>query len=604
MANKKNKNKRKTNMEVVETQLFNVKNEVKDNTFIFNGPMTIADFANKIGISGSDIVKNYFLKGKMYGLNHILSEDDIAELSFAHNLDFQVVHEINATNYLDSIEFFDSEEEMQSRAPIITIVGHVDHGKTTLIDQIRKSKIVDTEASGITQHTGAYQIEYNGKPITFLDTPGHEAFTAMRARGTDLTDLVVLVVAADDGVMPQTKEAIQHIKAANVPMIVFVNKMDKPVKDLDRLKSELAANDVVIEEYGGTVPIVYGSALQNQGIDDLFDVINLTTEILDLKANYNRYPLGVIVETRMLKGAGIAATVIVKNGTLNIGDYIVAGAHAAKIKTMINSELKPVKQAIPGMPVRITGFNSTPPAGEKFIGFENEKFAKKLASENERLTKKEKFVQQSSTMNIVTDSNTVNIIIKSDTEGTAEALKHSIVNLSNNDITFNVIAASIGNVSNADLLLAQASEAKIFGFNVTAQNSIKNDAKEKNIPMKFYKVIYEILEELQTIVEQNSEPIYELEKTGQAQILKIFHYSKVGNIAGCKMESGFVKTDSFVKVMRRSKLIYEGKIDSLKRGLDDTKEVKNGFEFGTHIENYDDIQEGDLLDFFVKVRKK
>ncbi|PAK21506.1 translation initiation factor IF-2 [Mycoplasmopsis agassizii] len=600
---KKSKKERKTNIDQIETQLFNVKSGVENNKFIFSGPMTVAEFAQKTNSSGAEIVKKFFLAGKLYDLNKILSEEEIAELCFERNLDFQVVKEINAGNYLDTVEFSDEESELTTRAPIVTIVGHVDHGKTTLIDKIRKSKIAESEASGITQHTGAYQIFHNNKAITFLDTPGHEAFTAMRARGTKLTDIVILVVAADDGVMPQTKEAIAHTHAAKVPMIVFVNKMDKPDKDLEKLKSELSAADVVIEEWGGNVPVVYGSALLGEGIDELFQIINLTSEILDLKANFNRYPIGVVVESRLLKGVGAATTIIVKNGTLKLGDYIVAGSHQGRVKTMTDSESKNVSEALPGMPVRITGLSSSPMAGEKFIGFEDEKYAKKIASENERLIKREKFMQQTQTISLnISDKDNINIIIKADTEGTAEAIKHAVEKLSTKEFSINVVSASIGDVSNADLLLAQASNAKIYTFNVKSQNQISQSAKEKQIEIKEYNVIYHLIEDLQAYLDKNAEPIYELKLTGKAQILKIFTYSKLGNIAGCRVEDGSIKAGAIIKLIRKNKLVHEGVLDTLRSGLDDTKEVAKGFEFGTHIKDFNEIQEGDIIEAYEKIR--
>lgn len=604
MAKKTKKNKRKTNIDQINTKLISVKSEVKNNKFTFTGPMTISEFASKTNTSGADIVRTFFLAGKMYDLNHILNEEEIAELCFERELDFQIIREINAANYLDTIEFTDEENELTTRAPIVTIMGHVDHGKTTLIDYIRKSKIVTEEASGITQQTGAYQIKHNNHYITFLDTPGHEAFTAMRARGSQLTDIVVLVVAADDGVMPQTREAIQHAKAAKAPMILFVNKMDKQNKDLERIKSELSKNDVVIEEWGGDVPAVYGSALNGEGVQELLQVINLTAEVLELRANVHRYPIGVVVESRIFKGVGPAATVIVKNGTLKLGDYIVAGSHQGRIKTMLDSELKQVSEALPGTPVRITGLTTSPMAGEKFIGFEDEKYAKKIAKENEQLIKREKFLQQTQVINLDASSNKdlINIIVKSDSQGTAEAIKHTLERSSTDQVLVNVISTSIGDVSNADLLLAQASNSIIYVFNTRVNNQTKQVAKEKGIKIESFDVIYKIAEHLQEKIDSKTEPVYELKLTGKAQILKVFTYSKVGNIAGCRVEDGSIKTMSFVKLFRLGKLIFEGQIDSLKRGLDDAKEVAKGFEFGTHFKDFDAIAEGDLFEAYEKVR--
>ncbi|VEU67968.1 translation initiation factor IF-2 [Mycoplasmopsis pulmonis] len=600
----KKRDKRLSNINEIKTQIINVKTELKNGVFIFSSPMTIGEFAQKINISGTEIVKEYFLKGKMYTLNHILSEEEIADLCFKHGYDFRVEKEINASNFLDNIEFEDKKEDLETRPPIITIMGHVDHGKTTLIDKIRKSNIVSTESSGITQHTGAYQIIYDNKKITFLDTPGHEAFSAMRARGSKVTDIVILVVAADDGVKPQTKEAIAHAQAANVPIIVFVNKMDKPSKDLNRLKNDLSVSGINLEEWGGDTPIVYGSALKGEGIEKLFENINLQAEILDLKFNPKRHPLGVVIESKMDKGVGSLTTVIVQNGTLHKGDFLVAGPRYGRVKAIYDTNKKPLKKVGAGTPVFVIGLNYAPSAGEKFVGINDEKYAKKLSQEREDSEKQEKFLQQTQTISIRRDNDKkiFNIIIKSDTQGTAEAIKDLILRIANDEIEVIVVSYGIGVINNSDLLLAQTSNSEIIGFNSKPNPNIKQQAEDLNIQVNSFDVVYKIVDYLNEKINKMVKPKFEKRTIGRAKILKVFFYSKVGNIAGCLMEEGHVKSDSFVKVYRKNKLIHDGRVETLRKGPDEVKKIEKGFEFGLRIKNFDDIKEDDQLEIIEEFR--
>lgn len=600
----KKRDKRLSNINEIKTQIINVKTELKNGVFIFSSPMTIGEFAQKINISGTEIVKEYFLKGKMYTLNHILSEEEIADLCFKHGYDFRVEKEINASNFLDNIEFEDKKEDLETRPPIITIMGHVDHGKTTLIDKIRKSNIVSTESSGITQHTGAYQIIYDNKKITFLDTPGHEAFSAMRARGSKVTDIVILVVAADDGVKPQTKEAIAHAQAANVPIIVFVNKMDKPSKDLNRLKNDLSVSGINLEEWGGDTPIVYGSALKGEGIEKLFENINLQAEILDLKFNPKRHPLGVVIESKMDKGVGSLTTVIVQNGTLHKGDFLVAGPRYGRVKAIYDTNKKPLKKVGAGTPVFVIGLNYAPSAGEKFVGINDEKYAKKLSQEKEDSEKQEKFLQQTQTISIRRDNDKkiFNIIIKSDTQGTAEAIKDLILQIANDEIEVIVVSYGIGVINNSDLLLAQTSNSEIIGFNSKPNPNIKQQAEDLNIQINSFDVVYKIVDYLNEKINKMVKPKFEKRTIGRAKILKVFFYSKVGNIAGCLMEEGHVKSDSFVKVYRKNKLIHDGRVETLRKGPDEVKKIEKGFEFGLRIKNFDDIKEDDQLEIIEEFR--
>ncbi|BBU47524.1 translation initiation factor IF-2 [Mycoplasmopsis felis] len=596
------KNHRISNVQEIKEQLQTTKTEVKNGVFIFTSKMSIADFSKSTNISANDIIKKFFLLGKMYNVNHILSEEEIAELCIENGLDFQKETNVDGSNFLDEVNFEDKPEDLITRNPIIAVMGHVDHGKTTLIDKIRKSNIVASESSGITQHTGAYEIAHKKSHITFLDTPGHEAFTKMRARGAKVTDIIILVVAADDGVMPQTKEAIQHAKAANVPIIVFVNKMDKPNKDLDRLKGELAENEVVISEYGGDVQIVYGSAINGEGLTELFDEITLLAEVMDLKANPKRYPIGTVIESRVDKGAGAVSTIVIENGTLYKGDFIVAGSRYGRIRSLTDSQGNPLEKVLPGQPGIITGLNYAPDAGDKFIGFSDEKFAKKLANEKAFADKMNLLHDKSVAMQNTDGKKVINVIIKSDVHGTSEAIKGQINSMENEEAIVKVIAASAGYVNGNDLLLAQASNAIIFVFNLKTPSNMKQNAAAQNISLIEHNVIYKIIEDCQTLLDGQKAPVYVERKIGEAHILKVFFYSKVGKIAGCLQDSGVVKEKCKVKVYRKSKLIHEGVLESLKRELNDAKEVVKGKDFGTHIKNFNDIELDDVLEFYEDVR--
>ncbi|APJ38308.1 translation initiation factor IF-2 [Mycoplasmopsis pullorum] len=599
MAKKQN---RISNVEDVKKQLSNIKTELKDGVFTFTGKMTITDFAQKTKVNANEIIKKFFLKGKVYNLNYVLEEEEIAELCLDYGFDFNKEVNVDAGNFLDEVNFIDKESDLVKRAPIITVMGHVDHGKTTLIDKIRNSNVVATESSGITQHTGAYQVQHEKGKITFIDTPGHEAFTQMRARGAKVTDIVILVVAADDGVMPQTKEAIIHAQAANVPIIVFVNKMDKPNKDLDRLKGELAENNVIIDEYGGDTQIVYGSALKGEGLNDLFNAIILLSEILDLKANPNRYPIGTVIESKIDKGIGNVSTLIIENGTLYKGDFIVAGSRYGRIRVLTDTNNNPIEKALPGTPVVISGLNYAPMAGDKFVGFSDEKFAKKLASEKNIIDKQNELYQKSQSLIDNDGKKILNVIIKSDVQGTAEAIKGQIDGMSNNEAAIKVVQAAAGSITNTDLLLAQASNATMFTFNLKPTASQKQSAKSFGVDLYSYDVIYKIIETCEKMLEGEKEPVYEERKIGSAHIIKIFFYSKVGNIAGAIMDEGVVKANSKVKVYRMNKLIHEGVLDSLRRELNDAKEVVKGKDFGCHIKKFNDIKEDDVLEFYEDIR--
>ena len=595
------KSKRISNDDEIKNQLVDIKVELKDGVFIFTGPMSVNEFAKRINKSTNEILTNLFKKGIMYTLNSILSEEEIAEICFEYGFDFQKEIELNESNFMDHFEINDDQKDLVPRPPIITIMGHVDHGKTTLIDKIRKSNITSTEAGGITQHTGAYQVNHKKRLITFLDTPGHEAFTAMRLNGAKVTDIVILVVAADDGVMPQTVEAIDHAKAAKVPIIVFINKMDKPNADPEKVKGDLSKHDILAEDWGGDTIFIYGSALTGQGIEDLFEAIILQADILNLRANKNRSPIGTVIEANILTGKGTIATLMITNGTIYKRDFIVAGSNFGRIKTLLSIEGKEIESAGPGTPVIITGLNYLPKSGDKFLGFEDEKFAKKLANKKAFSDKQNELINKNINLNNAGDKKVVNLIIKSDVQGTAEAIKYSLSKLSNKDVIINIVRYSSGSITNSDILLAKASNAIIFAFNLKVDASIRNQAAQEKIIIKTSSIIYEIIEEVENIIKSYGEPEYEEIKVGEAVIQKIFFYSKVGNIAGCLTTSGVIKINTKMKLIRNNKVIHEGILETLQHGKDTIKKIEKGKEFGTHIKDFNDIKEGDIIETYENV---
>lgn len=599
----KKQNKRQSNVGNIKKHLATAETKLVNGIFVFHGPLTISDFSKKINVNAASVLTIFFKKGVMKNINSSLNEEEIAELCLEFNLDFKKEDVVDAQNILDKLEIIDDPNDLVSRPPIVTIMGHVDHGKTTLIDQIRKSNVLDTEFGGITQHTGAYQVKFKDRRITFLDTPGHEAFTEMRSRGAKVTDIVIIVVAADDGVKPQTIEAIDHAKAANVPIIVFVNKIDKPNVDLEKVKSQLSEHNIVCEEWGGDIQFVYGSAIKNKNIDQLLEAIFLQADLLDLKANLNRDPIGTIIESKLDRGKGVVSTVIVQNGTLYPRDFIVAGGQYGNIRSLTTVEGKPLEKAFPGMPCIITGLNKNPLAGDKFIVLSDEKFAKKMAEEKQYLDKQKELSEKNSI--IVKDGiKTINIIIKTDVQGTAEAIKNSISKIKNDEVIINVIRSGAGEINKADIILAEASNARIYAFNNEGLNSdVKKMAESKNVKIIKHNIIYKIIEELSLLIKTLKEPVYEEKLIGEAIVIQLFYYSKVGTIAGCKQMQGICKEFSKVEVYRKNKMIFKGTINSLKREKNDVKIVEKGFDFGTHIKDFDKIEVDDELKFYEDVIK-
>ncbi|MBN0970547.1 translation initiation factor IF-2 [Mycoplasma phocoeninasale] len=597
-----NKNsKRKSNVDSLKEHLSSTETKLQDGIFKFTGPLTVSEFANKIGKSVNEILIYYFKNGIIKTINSTLNEEEIAELCLNYNYDFKKEENVDAQNIFDKLDVvIDDPNDLVNRAPIVTIMGHVDHGKTTLIDSIRKSNVLDTEFGGITQHTSAYQVEYNKRKITFLDTPGHEAFTEMRSRGAKVTDIVVIVVAADDGIKPQTIEAIEHAKAAKVPIIIFVNKMDKPTADPEKIKSQLSEHDILCEEWGGQYQFIYGSAFTNDNIDHLLEAIFLQSDMLDLKANLNRDPIGTIIESKIDKGRGVVSTVIVQNGTLLPRDFIVAGSQYGKIRSLVGMDGKPIAKAIPGTPCVISGLNKNPQSGDRFVALSDEKFAKKLADQRGFLDK-QKELNEKNTFSFHDGMKTVNVIIKTDVQGTAEAIKQTIQKIKNDEVAVNVISARAGELTKSDILLAETSLSRIYVFNNNISTEMKKLASSKGIKLVQHNIIYKIVEELESLITTLKEPVYEEKLIGTAQVIKLFFYSKVGTIAGCMVTSGQVKEFSKVEVIRRNKVIFKGQIDSLKREKNDVKVVEKGFDFGTHIKEFDKIELDDELKFYEDV---
>lgn len=581
-------------------------------TLCFSGPLTVVELARFLKVSEAQIIKNLFLKGHMVTINNQLQPEIIGEVCIDMNYDFNF-EEIEASTDDDfNIGLIkDDPRDLKERPPVVTIMGHVDHGKTTLIDTIRSSNIAGGEAGAITQAIGAYQKEVKGRKITFIDTPGHEAFTAMRSRGAKVTDIVILVVAADDGVMPQTKEAIDHALAAEVPMIVAVNKIDKPGVNPDKVKGELLALNVVAEEYGGDVIMQHISAKTGQGIEELLEAIILKAEMLELKANPNRFAYGTVLEARLDKGEGPKATLLVQNGTITSQDYIVAGSAFGKVRRLTNEYNKLLKVATPATPVQVIGLDEVPEAGDTFMAFESEKEAKEIATRRKQAKihdarvisgglKLSDLAQKIEEGEIVT----VNVIIKADNQGSAEAVRASLAKISVPGVTVNVIRASAGTITENDITLARASNAIVYGFNVRPTAQVRDLAEREGIDIHLHRIIYALIEETEAAMKGLLKPVLIEKVTGQAEVRQTWKVSKVGTIAGCYVVSGVVKRDQKCRLLRDGLVIYEGSISSMKHGTNDAKESQKGFECGLTLTNYNDIHEGDIVEGFEMVEKK
>jgi translation initiation factor IF-2 len=576
-------------------------NVVRGKTIIYKPNMKVSEVAEGLGISNAEIIKKLMMLGVMTSVNQSIDRDTIELIS--EDMGFKIQDEvITDITRFDEMKFDDKPEDLVKRAPIVTIMGHVDHGKTTLLDTIRHTRVVAGEAGGITQHIGAYQVERNGEKITFIDTPGHAAFTEMRARGAKVTDLCILVVAADDGVMPQTVEALEHAKAAQVPIIVAVNKMDKPQANPDLVMTELSNLGLIPEAWGGNTPFVEVSALKGKGIDTLLDVIQLVSEIEDLKANPNRLASGTVIEARLDKGRGIVTTVIVTNGTLKVGDNVVAGNTYGKIRTMNDDTKRRFDEAIPGQPVEITGLYDMPEAGDIFVALSDERQARQIAEERQarqregEMAKQKKASLKSMMDQAEAELKELVLIIKGDTQGSIEALKGSLEKLNIEGLHVNVIRSSVGAITESDVSLASASNAIIIGFNVRPTTVVREFAKTQGVEIRLYNIIYKAIEDIEAALTGMLAPEYEEVVTGQAEVRSVFKISKVGAVAGCYVTDGVIERNSLVRIIRDGIVVYEGKMASLKRFKDDAKEVKAGYECGISIENFNDIKEGDIME--------
>jgi len=583
--------------------------ELDDSVVLYKEGMTVSEFANVCGLSIGEVIKKLMSLGMMMNLNQVIDFDTASIVAMDIGRELKREEVVDETNF-EELELTDSEDELEVRPPVITIMGHVDHGKTTLLDTIRKTNVVSGEAGGITQAIGAYQINYNGKKLTFIDTPGHAAFTEMRARGASVTDIVIIIVAADDGVMPQTKEAIDHAKAAGVPIIVAVNKMDKPAANRDRVLTEMAEANIIPEEWGGDVMFVNISAKTGMGIDDLLERILLISEMEELKANPNRYASGTVIESKVDKCSGVVSTLLIQNGTLRLGDAIVIGNYAGRVRTLKNDLNESLVEAGPSTPVTVTGISETPSAGDKFMVFENEKKAKAIA--NERLLKVKSSANQVTSsvtlddlFNRISDgAKEINIVLKTDVKGSEEAVRNSLLKLSVEDVKINIIRSGVGTVTPSDIVLASASDALIIGFNIRPDNKTMEYAKERNVDIRLYNIIYKLVEEMEDAMKGKLEPIYEEKVIGSAEVRKLFKFSKVGTIAGTMVVSGSVKRDAKARVIRDGIIVYDGAINTIAREKDQVKEVNHGIECGITIENFNDIKVGDIIEAYEIVEIK
>ncbi|KUJ91511.1 MAG: translation initiation factor IF-2 [Thermoanaerobacter thermocopriae] len=566
--------------------------------------LTVKELAEKMKVNPTEIIKKLIAKGIMVTVNQQIDFENAAKIAEEYGF---LVDKEEVKDELEMLleETPDDEKDLQPRPPIVTVMGHVDHGKTSLLDAIRNTNVTMKEMGGITQHIGASVVEVNNKKIVFLDTPGHEAFTAMRARGASITDIVVLVVAADDGVMPQTVEAINHVKAANAPMIVAINKIDLPTANPDKVKTELSELGLVPEEWGGNTICVPVSAKKNIGIDNLLEMILLVAEMEDLKANPNKPARGTIIEAKLEKGKGPVATVIVQNGTLQIGDAILAGTVYGKVRAMFDDKGRRIKKAGPSMPVEVLGFSEVPEAGDKLIVVEDEKKARELAERRKELQKemelkrKQKVSLEDLFSQIQEGSvKELNIIIKADVQGSVEALKKSIEDLSNEEVRIKVIHGAVGAITETDVMLASASNAIIIGFNVRPETNAKNLAEKEKVDIKLYRIIYEAIEDIKAAMKGLLEPKYKEVELGRAEVRAVFRVPGVGNVAGCYVLSGKILRNSDIRVVRDGIVVYEGKIASLKRFKDDVREVQQGFECGIGIDRFNDIKEGDIIEAY------
>ncbi len=584
-------------------------NEADKNVVLYKEGMSIKELATALEKSVGEILKKLMELGIMANMNASISFDDASVIALEYNKTLKKEETADISNF-EMFEVKDDEKDLEERPPVVTIMGHVDHGKTSLLDAIRKSSVVETEHGGITQHIGAYQVKYEGKKITFIDTPGHAAFTEMRARGASITDVVIIIVAADDGVKPQTIEAIDHAKAAKVPIIVAVNKMDKPGADPERVKREMSENGLTPDSWGGDTLFVNISAKTHEGIDELLKSLLFIAEMEELKANPKRYAMGTVIESKLDKNVGSVVTLLIQNGTLRLGDPVVVGEYFGKVRTLKNDLGEEVVEALPSTPVEITGISGVPTAGDRFMAFESEKQAHSVAEQRSE-TAKLKANTLASAMSlddlfgkISEGLKEINIVLKTDVKGSEEAVKNTLSKIEVEGCKLNIIRSGVGTITESDIVLANASSAIIIGFNVRPTNKILDIAKEYGVDVRLHNIIYKVVEEMEAAMKGVLDPEYEEKVLGSAEIRKIYKFSKIGNIAGCYVLDGIIKSNANARVIRDGVVIYDGKINSIQREKDQAKEVKAGFECGITLEKYQDIKENDVIEAYELVEIK
>ena len=604
--NKKEKNKKSNKQQpaIIEAP---TEETISEDTILVRDGMTVGELSEVLSVNSTELIKKLFMELKiMANINQSLTLEQIELIAMDYGKEIQEEVEINKEDLDLYFEVEDEEKNLKERAPIVTIMGHVDHGKTTLLDTIRNTRVTAGEAGGITQHIGAYQVRTKDKKITFLDTPGHAAFTTMRARGAKITDVTILVVAADDGVMPQTIEAINHAKAADVPIIVAVNKMDKPQANPDRVMNELVEYGLISEEWGGDTIFVPISALKGEGIDELLENILLVTEMQELKANPNRLALGTVIEAKLDKGRGAVATLLVQNGTLNVGDPLVVGNTYGRVRAMINDRSKNIHTAKPSTPVEITGLQDVPNAGDRFVVFGDEKTARQIGEKRQQ-----QYIETTRQANSAVSLDTLfeqmkqgemkdlNIIIKADVQGSVEALAMSLAKIDVEGVNVRIIHTGVGAINESDITLAVASSAVVIGFNVRPDNNAKQMAATEQVDIRLHSIIYKVIEEIEAAMTGLLDPEFVEKVIGLAEVRQVYKVSKIGTIAGAYVTEGKVSRDGKVRVIRDSVVIYEGEIDTLRRFKDDVKEVQSGYECGMTVENFNDIKEGDVFEVYI-----
>lgn len=587
-------------------RLMSNKNKEDDRVVLYKENMTIGDLAQNLGVSSAELIKKLFNLGVMATVNQSISFENAEILVLEYSKELKREETRDLTNF-EAYEIIDAEEDLSPRPPVVTIMGHVDHGKTTLLDTIRKTAVAEGEAGGITQAISAYQVKCKDKLITFIDTPGHAAFTEMRARGASITDIIIIIVAADDGVMPQTKEVIDHAKAAGVPIIVAINKMDKPGANPDKVMTELTEYGLTPEEWGGDTLYTKMSAKTGEGVDDLLENILLVAEMQNYRANPNRYAIGTVIESRLDKHLGPVVTLLIQNGTLRLGDPIVVGTSFGKVRTLKNDKNEENIEALPSQPVEITGISEVPVAGDKFMAFESEKEARSIAEERKNQVRKRENASKNAVSlddlfaKIQEGIKEINVIVKADVNGSSEAVKNSLEKIEVEGVRVNVIRSSVGAITESDIILAKASNALIIGFNVRPANNIKDYATEQGVEIRLYNIIYKAVEEMEAAMKGMLDPVYEEKVLGSAEVRQLFKFSKVGIIAGCYVSDGLIKRDSKARLVRDGVVIYDGAIASVQREKDAVKEVKKGLECGITIENYSDIKVGDVIESYEMV---